>query len=124
MAKNTQRSKTVKVSSGALPKLFIKQNVNNLIEQRSSCDQVRHRADAGIQGFRLGADHACLALSVYIAFGKGSSRFASTESQRRRRPRSGMRCSLAEAESFQDRSWLYKSQLCTRAPTFVVRLSR
>src|ERR1035438_4893887 len=92
VAKNTQPSKTVKVSSGALPKLFIKkQNVNNLIEQRSSCDQVPHRADAGSQGFRLGADHTCLALSVYIAFGKGSSRFASTESQRRRRRRVCMR---------------------------------
>ena len=46
------------------------------------------------------------ALSLYIAFGKGSSRFASSESQRRRRRRSGMRCSPRKADSLQDRAWL------------------
>jgi hypothetical protein len=43
---------------------------------------------------------------LYIAFGKGSSRFASSELQRRRRRRSGMRCSPPEAESLQDPSRL------------------
>jgi hypothetical protein len=39
---------------------------------------------------------ACQALSFYIAFGKGSSHFASFESQTRRCGRSGMRCSPHE----------------------------
>jgi DNA invertase Pin-like site-specific DNA recombinase len=28
-------------------------------KKRRGCDQVPRRADGGIQGFRLGADHAC-----------------------------------------------------------------
>ena len=84
--------------------------LNDLIEQdhRAIKSRVGPMLDSRISSRRRSR---LPALSFYIAFGKGSSRFASSESQRRRRRRSGTRCSPPEAESLQDRSCLQISTL-------------